>query len=115
MILYFIDGKIDCFETTKDYPELENAYTIDAADGVKSCFDQWAEIEENESSEDFVLISNFLCFLDAADSVYLYNDKSKTFELWNDYKFKFGDKSSRVSQYLFNLSMVDWDKVITNA
>lgn len=45
MILYFIDGRVDCFELAKEYPELENAFIIDAVDGISECYRQLNEIE----------------------------------------------------------------------
>lgn len=105
MTLYFIDGKIDCFETSVDYPELENAYNIDAGDGASECFRQMNQIDDeffkdvdlsNEEAfledvakrgGDYVIVSNFMQFLDVADRVYVYDEKTKTFNDWNELKF----------------------------
>ena len=104
MTLYFVDGKIDCFETSKDYSELETAYSIDAAEGASECFRQLNQIDDeffrnvDLSSEeafdkdvakrgDYVIVSNFMQFLDVADKIYVYDKKTKTFKNWNELKF----------------------------
>ena len=104
MTLYFVDGKIDCFETSKDYSELEVAYSIDAAEGASECFRQLNQIDDeffrdvDLSSEeafdkdvakrgDYVIVSNFMQFLDVADKIYVYDKKTKTFKNWNELKF----------------------------
>ena len=104
MTLYFVDGKIDCFETSEDYSELETAYSIDAAEGASECFRQLNQIDDeffrnvDLSSEeafdkdvakrgDYVIVSNFMQFLDAADKIYVYDKKTKTFKNWNELKF----------------------------
>lgn len=105
MILYFIDGKIDCFETSKDYPQLENAYNIDAGDGPRNCYDQLIELKnEIQDKSNHVVISNFLPFLDLADEIYLYNKDEKTFINWKDIKFKVNpDGKSKMEIYLYFL------------
>lgn len=104
MILYFIDGKIDYFETSEDYPELENAYNIDAGNGASDCFWQLNQIDDafyvnvDLSSEeafnkdvakrgDYVIVSNFMQFLDVADKIYVYDKKTRTFKNWDELKF----------------------------
>ena len=104
MTLYFVDGKIDCFETSRDYSELENAYNIDAAEGASECFRQLNQIDDeffrdvdlsNEEAfdkdvakrGDYVIVSNFMQFLDVADKIYVYDKKTKTFKNWNELKF----------------------------
>ena len=104
MTLYFVDGKIDCFETSEDYSELEIAYSIDAAEGASECFRQLNQIDDeffrdvdlsNEEAfdkdvakrGDYVIVSNFMQFLDVADKIYVYDRKTKTFKNWNELKF----------------------------
>lgn len=103
MTLYFIDGRVDCFETSIDYPELENAYNIDAVDGITSCFDQLNELEAENDYDNLTIISNFISFLDQADIVYLYDKKTKVFKLWDYKDFPFPQKDSKVHTYIFNL------------
>ena len=102
MILYFIDGKVDCFETSISYPDLENSYNIDAADGVTSCFDQLNELDmKNNHADNLVIVSNFLPFLDQTDDVYIYDSINKTFKKWNFNDYSFPDKSSKVETYIY--------------
>lgn len=105
MTLYFIDGKIDCFETSEEYPELENAYNIDAANGVSTCYDQLIDLaSEAEYKKNYVIVSNFLPFLDHADEIYVYNNQDKTFRNWKDIKFKFTpNNKSKMEIYLYNI------------
>ena len=105
MTLYFIDGKIDCFETSKVYSELENAYSIEAADGVSACYDQLIDLESEAGyKKNYVIVSNFLPFLDLADEIYIYNNQDKMFRNWNDIKFKFTpNNKSKMEIYLCNI------------
>lgn len=108
MILYFVDGKVDCIETAGTYPDLIDAYNIDAADGVESCFDQLNEIDiELGQKENFTVISNFLPFLDQAETVYLYDQETKTFKEWDYSHFHYPNFESKVETYLNNL-YTDW-------
>ena len=108
MTLYFIDGRVDCFETSVDYPELEDANIIDAADGVRECFDQLNDLEiEAEYRRKYVVISNFLPFLDQADEVYLYNPENKTFNKWDFQCFRHPNFYSKAATYQANL-YEDW-------
>lgn len=108
MILYFVDGKVDCVETMETYSSLADAYNIDAADGVESCFDQLNEINVKlGQKENFTVISNFLPFLDQAETVYLYDQETKTFKEWDYSHFHYPNFESKVETYLNNLC-ADW-------
>lgn len=108
MILYFVDGKVDCIETAEVYPGLADAYNIDAADGVESCFGQLNKIDiKLEQKENFIVISNFLPFLDQAETVYLYDRETKTFKEWDYSRFHYPNFESKVETYLNNL-YTDW-------
>ena len=105
MTLYFIDGKIDCFETSKVYSELENAYNIDAADGASVCYAQLIDLESEAGyKKNYVIVSNFLPFLDHANEIYIYDKQEKTFRNWKDMKFKFTpNNKSKLEIYLYNI------------
>ena len=88
-ILYFIDGRADCFELNKEHKELEDAYNIDAGDGISECYRQLNEIDIdnlNRQQSQYVIVSNELTFLNQADEVYVYNKETKLFEKWEDIK-----------------------------
>ena len=102
MKVYYIDGPVDYFETNQDYPDLENAYVIDAGDGAKECFTQYNDIE-NQTNGLGVIITNMLNLIIDSDEIYIYNSETKTFKKWEDINFTFIDKTSRMSTYLLNI------------
>lgn len=109
MILYFIDGRVDCFETSINYPELESADVIDAADGVRECFDQLNDLEIKKNyKRNYIVISNFLSFLDQADEVYLYDSEIKTFNKWDYKHFRYPNFHSKAATYQANLYEDCW-------
>lgn len=72
MTIYFLDGKVDYFETGDYYPELDDAINLDAGDGYTNNQETIKDIEE-----DSLIVTNDINLLNFAS----YNDELKTFDL----------------------------------